>query len=478
MKTRGWMLAMFVMLVMCARSERALAGQSTNAADFMGGQYKDAPLSISDQFIIAGDMADEMYGNKKDPRVRTAVVESSKGTFLPAANVIMFDDTRPPVAGSEGEKSREFLNNALTAATYGADDATNSKGYANSDQILSDLNVSNGVYSTASVNVGQMVVEGLGGLGGSIPNRNATIRNQWVKAAQSGCGDALVANMMNKNLANRIWVSPFRTKQEMSQKDGYVGYDYKAWGVSLGYDHAFAGGLTLGAAFTYSRGDYDEKNVRDDNTIDNYGVSAYAQYYNVCSGFFANIGGGFNYGDNDWKRRTYGDNAGWQRADNHTNSYWAGGSVGYDFRISNAFTLTPTVGLFWSESTTPSYRSRNSNGLVQNFGKLKGRSLMLPVELTAAYNHRIDDSSSISFEVKGGYSYNFKNDGARGSLTYGGWGGQTVLIQGVKPGRHGWNVGGGVKYRVKNFDIGVDYRYDGRSKYDAHRVSATVGLRF
>lgn len=64
----------------------------------------------------------------------------------------------------------------------------------------------------------------------------------------------------------------------------------------------------------------------------------------------------------------------------------------------------------------------------------------------------------MTLSAKGGYAYEFHNKGITGTMSYvgvPGW--NPTAIQGVKPGRHSWNVGGGIKYETKRIDVAVDY---------------------
>lgn len=292
-----------------------------------------------------------------------------------------------------------------------------------------------------------------------------------------GGNDALASAYMNSSFANRIWASPFYDHEDMSSKDGDVGYKYKARGIGVGYDRAF-GPITAGAVFTYSRADYDAKGLHDDNTIDNYGFGLYANYYS-CTGFFANVFGGYNYGDNDMKAFDPINNM-WLTDDNHTNTYWLGGNIGYDFKVSENFTLTPTIGLTWAEAKGSAY-TRNGGGAAQmEIGKAKYSEVVLPINLQAAYTAQLDDCSTLTFKAMGGYSYNFRNKGAHvdSAIYTNGVLGTPMTVKDIKPGHGSWNAGVGVKYSRDRFDVGVDYRYYGRSKSDAHHVSAFFGVKF
>ena len=391
---------------------------------------------------------------------QNAVYGSSNGTFLPAAAGVIGTSAPIPPAGTQQRQTYNTLS-----AIFG--------GGSGGGALVTDLRTANGSWGTSVVNAGTATV---GGIAGSIGNRQTSLLSERrALHDQVGSDSALAATMMNCNVfSQRIWVSPFYVHQNMREKDGYAGYKYDAGGASLGYDHAF-GPVTVGGAFTYSHGKYKEKGANDDNKTDNYGVTLYGQYYH-SSGLFFGVAGGYNYGDNEMARWVTAGN-GWVRGDNHTDSYWVGGNVGYDFKLGQSFTLTPSTGLFWQESRGSAY---NTTGVLgQSFSKVTSNALTLPVELNLEYRHELNADSRIRLNVGGGYSYDFRNKGATGSMSYTGFSGaQPVAIQGVKPGRHGWNAGAGVRYEYKQYDFSVNYRYDGKEKYNGHKVGATFGVNF
>ncbi len=453
------MLAVFT--VVAGMTVEAMA--ATSAGDVIRGNAGDVTSAVV-QEIAVSDLATKTGGTTSQFRV--VLVESSHGQFIPAT-AEAFQSTG---TGQLDTTSRNTINQLFNGGT----------GTGNSGEVIAGLNVLNGVAALPGVEIANNVVTAIAGNGGVLQTRNELVmaeRRGMIERFGSDAG--LAAATMNSNLMNRFWVSPFHTKQKGEQNGVNEAYDFKATGVSIGYDRGF-GCFTLGGAFTYSRGDYDVKGVNDDNTIDTYGFSLYGQFYNPNNGVFATLTGGYAYNDNEYNRFIGAGVNRWQRGDNHTTSWYIGGNVGKDFTFDSGsptkFILTPTVGLYWADNKGSEY---NANGAVsQVIGTMKQKSFQLPVDVAARVVHDLSECSSITLKVAGGYSYNFKNDGAEGTISYNHAGAESFGVYGAAPGRHGWNVGAGVKYQYKNMDLGVDYRYDGRKKFDGHRVSATVGVNF
>lgn len=380
----------------------------------------------------------------------TAMTGSSGYTYLPAAAQAMATET------ATGQNLRRLMNSDDPGAVAGH-------------------RIANGTTALATANAATATVRNIAGTGGVLQTRiRSGMAQRRILRDAFGSDSALAAQRLNEYYSNRFWAAGLYNYQGLDKKDGYAAYDYRAWGGSVGYDRAL-GAFTLGAAFTYSRGEYDEDGLHDDNTIDNYAASLYASYFNCEYGFSASLYGGWNYAKNDMAQYD-AVNAGWQRGRNHTNSYWVGGDIGYDINLGESFTLTPSAGLLWLRAVGSEYRSHGVYDMTVE--KIRSRGLLLPVQLEAAYRVHNDACCSLTLKAAGGWAYDFKNDGGKGHMRYNHSEATPVLIQGVKPGRNNFNIGGGVTYNKRNFDIAVDYRYDWKTKYDAHRVSVTVGLRF
>lgn len=460
MKTRGWLLAAIMAAIVIAPS---YAMAQSDAGDMLTVDQQgiqnlwDNPNLQED---IAADVAD-IHGfaaNSKQARtIRQSMIGSSNGEFLPQVAQSYID------AGMDGSGT------ATEEAYKNLFDPLGTGNGALGVDAISLTNSMTGLAGTAGVNSGLETAKYNSSI---IHNRQEAIRRDMRLSCFDPCGSPLAG------FANRIWATPFHNNITQRDKDNYTGYKYKMTGVAVGFEH-LAGPMAFGAAFTYSRGDYEWRDAHDDNKINNYGGSIYAQYYSQ-SGFFAAFDGGFNYGQNKWKRDL---NAITDREDgkNHTNSYWVGGEIGYDAKLGcGNFTLTPTVGLYWYEAKSSAFTTRTVGDPTNDFmryGKMTKKSLLLPVELTASYDHRIDDCSSISVKASGGYTYNFKNKGADGWADFGNTGNE-FGVRGMKSARSGWNASAGLNYNYKSLDFGVDYRYEGAKKYHNHSVSATVGVRF
>lgn len=459
MRSKGWFVAS-----LCAAAF-AVAGQAfaTSPVDFIGNAK--AAEDPANQFAVAETIA---HNSGLDVnRVNEIVNASTSGQYLPALA------EASGIVGAGDRKTR----NMMTLLNGGVSPYTRANGSGVAAAVAHDLIMTEGHFTSVAGN--QAAQLALTDFIRQVDGRNQKILSvRRDLTARYGSDAGYASYLMNCDFANRIWASPFYAKHKGDQNGISESYDYKLHGVSLGYDHAF-GAVTAGLAFTYSKGDYDVKGVSDDNDIKNYGVSGYVQYYNACNGFFGTLSGGYMYSDNEWKRNSmlFG---GRNSADNHTNSWYIGGNVGKDFVFGsecNSFTLTPTIGLYYSHSKSAAHTWVSDNYYDVRVGSSKMKSLWMPIDLAARYTFNFANDSDLSIKATGGYAYNFKKDGSSGHSAFA-VGGRSWSNKGGEQGRHNWNIGGGIEYRVRNFDIGVDYRYDKSKHVKSHNVQATVGVSF
>lgn len=518
MKARGWMCVAALSAMLAFAPGRAMAAASSDVGDIVHNidDVLDKPLTdaqrqqmkydASVQAQVAESIADKMNlsGGQRGELVARAVRSGQTG-MLGALNYLASLDSSSPLMAVDAPLS--VAADAPVAGTLSAPMTRNSGVKFENMAIEAALAVWSGKVENVNLENWTAVnnsLEGRSATAGADSGLetiefNSRLVHQHARDVRSDMRDLMynVTDGCAPAFVNRVWASPFHNYVKQKDRDLDSGYEYKMTGVSVGYDF-ISGPFSAGASFTYSRGDYDWNDADNDNKINNYGASLYAQYY-TSSGFFASIDGGYNYGDNEWNRNLralngtfdFGNDAGayrlnaWERGDNHTSSYWVGGLLGYDFKTCSGFTLTPTVGLYWNHAQSSAYQTRvdgdSSGRHLAGYDKFKRKSLLLPVEISASYDRQISDCSKISLNINTGYTYNFKNDGAKGQVES--WGDVDVSrymseIEGIRSGQNRWHAGVGAQYNYKNLDFGLNYRYEGAKKYQSHNVSANVGVRF
>ena len=303
--------------------------------------------------------------------------------------------------------------------------------------------------------------------GASSGNSDGTANSGYL--ASNG-GQAPAAGSPSEDFAKRFWLDGLGIWKDASSKGASNGYNLNTWGVIMGYDHIF-GPFTLGGSFGYSLGSFEEKNVLyNDSEINNYAFNLYGTY-NHSSGFFTSLIAGYAYSQVDMKRKVL-VNA-YESANYHVNTWNLGGNIGYNWQARENLTVTPRVGLQYIDA-----RSGNINGTYTSITSLKDYATVLPIDLTVKYWIPLE-TGDLELTGRGGYAYNFSNKGSAGSLTYNNIVNvDPIAIQGRTPDHSTWTVGGGVKYQLGRYDVGLDYDYYGQSSYDEHRIMGTVGISF
>ena len=319
-----------------------------------------------------------------------------------------------------------------------------------------------------------------------IANRAKVVNRQFTALRETmGSTDALASTAMNKEAANRVWAGGFGLWQDSDMHDGFSGYKYDSWGVIMGYDRAIGPGLAVGVSGAYNKGDYKDKGaLAHDSDIESWSGGLYATY-STCAGFFATVFGGYTYSDNDLRELRRDPVSGtnqWAEADFYTNTWSAGGAMGWDIRPVCNLTITPSVGFNYIRAKNSTHDSWLGGVATQQIRGAKNHGMFLPVELTMQYDVQVGDDAKIRLEAGGGYAYNFEKGGLDGSISYfdlvGPGGSVTAAVRSRDNSRHSYKVGGGVRYQYKNVDVGVRYDYMGKNHYDAHRVMGTLGVSF
>ena len=325
-------------------------------------------------------------------------------------------------------------------------------------------------------NVNAVSMGTVGQVQNSIAGRMASTRSALASVSkQTGSDYALASRILDCDYMNRVWVGGLAMWEDADARKGLSGYKYDSYGVIAGYDRMF-GAFTFGGAFGYTGGDYEDKAARShDSDIESYAFSLYGAY-NHCSGFFASVSGGYTYSDNDINEH---DGANWSREDFHTDTWNIGGKVGYDWKVTDCLTLTPSVGLSYVHSKNSAHSVNYGGVRLLRYGNLKNHATTIPVEVAAGYDIATGDDGVLNLNASVGYSYNFNNDGAEGNIIFNGLANGTAWrATGRESGRHTFNAGAGFKYTRGRFDCGLRYDYFGKADYDAHRLVGTVGISF
>ncbi|MCD8351089.1 MAG: autotransporter outer membrane beta-barrel domain-containing protein [Planctomycetaceae bacterium] len=346
---------------------------------------------------------------------------------------------------------------------------------------LSTLEYMNGAYLTGITSVG---METSRTFVSDISNRTKVVRRQFVAAADITSSDAMASTAMNANYANRLWVDAHGLWQTGDGRQGFSGYSYDATGFTIGYDRALLCPLAIGFAGAYNDGDYEDKGaISSDSKIESFSAGGYATYSDL-GGAYATLYAGYTYSDNDIRdlrqdpTNINGSNS-WATAHFRTETINVGLNLGYDIRPTEGLVVTPSVGINYIHAKNSDYTSFLGDVGNQKIVNSRNRSIYIPLEMSVQYDTCLSNGGKLRLEVNGGYSYDLRESSMRGDIHFLGLTTPNIVgINGPTNSRHSYRLGGSARYAFNNYDIGARYDYIGKDGYDAHRVSATLGMSF
>ena len=189
-----------------------------------------------------------------------------------------------------------------------------------------------------------------------------------------------------------MWARGNYSFGEKDRNDSSPGFDANQWAMVGGLDYRFNDRLVGGVSLAYGQSSI-EFDPRDEGGLDTdtWAFSLYGSTYAARNFYFDAI---VNVASADYgadRNITYVDGTGLvnvdARGDTDGMTYSAGLSGGYDFLVGG-LTLSPTVGLFYTDATIDSFTERGAGGLnliydEQSFQSFTGN---LGFRVTYAWN--------------------------------------------------------------------------------------------
>jgi uncharacterized protein with beta-barrel porin domain len=324
------------------------------------------------------------------------------------------------------------------------------------------VNISSAVASTALKT--QSVV-----LGRLDRIREADINSGTPPAA--GSGDEL----------NRIWVGGFGVWSDADNQNYVFGYDYKAGGISLGYDRKIDAvpGLRLGISAAFSKGDIDNNDGLTNVDVETSSVGIYGSYTLSNNVFFdATVAYGNAQNDYDTRLLIGGKKHGAFDVDT-----WQFGLRGGAVIQTGGFQFVPSAGVRvytfkqddWQESLSGAAVGRTR---ANRFSSSSETQVDIPIQLKINTSLQAG-SATITPEVRLGYTFVAKRPEYGLRVGFVGDNSLSVPIHGVKSSRNTFQAGAGVKINTGSVvDAYVNYDFQGASHFKSHNVSVGLGFEF
>lgn len=282
-----------------------------------------------------------------------------------------------------------------------------------------------------------------------------------------------------KNLApydDNLWIDLVHQYENTDSHHGIAGYKYSSNGFMLGYDKIITSDWMIGAAFSYSDGNYKDKSaVSNDSDIKNYQIQLYGSY-KLPNNLFTTAYLGYAYGDNELKQH---DGNYLAKEKFHSNTWNIGASLGYDWQLSDFFSLTPTLGLAYVYTENSAHNVKYNQINLLKYGKASNSAVLVPVDLKANYTLLEDSDNQLTFNAKAGYTFNLSSDEFEGDITVNGINGLTKMKAHVTDrNKNQFNLGTGMSFQHESFNVDLSYQYFGESKRDTHYLSLITKYNF
>lgn len=250
---------------------------------------------------------------------------------------------------------------------------------------------------------------------------------------------------------------------------GLLGYRFSTPQLSAGLALSYENGLSK------NYGDFGNFRMRDE-TI---GISLFGKYTGF-SGWYAQSSffTGFNR-----KRVQDGVVNGLRisRNDRDSSTYLAATlELGKVFEFGEGTRVTPHAGFNYAFAPASHLRASSAAG-SQRYNFRRENFYEIPVGVTFAKDFYAADwvvtpSVDLTFVGSPGHTNNENYNYRSGFAAYDG---SKWLVHGIGSGHYGGRVTAGINaVKSDRFDVGVSYTYEGRKKYDDHRISAGVGIKF
>ncbi|HJD57572.1 autotransporter domain-containing protein [Candidatus Tisiphia endosymbiont of Ptychoptera albimana] len=280
-----------------------------------------------------------------------------------------------------------------------------------------------------------------------------------------------------------VWGSPFYAVGHQEMRKGISGYRSKSVGGIFGFDGLINDDLLVGVAYSKIDTKMSHKDMKfgdKTNGITNL-FSLYGSY-KFPSNFFAEAVA--SYGITDIKnaegRLVLDDNkkvtTGTAVAKYKSTSYSGQLLTGYNYQPSEKLTITPTIGLRYSQFMDDGHVQsgtawQNLTVKKTSYNKFEGI-----LGLRTAANIQLDQLLLIP-ELHGYVNYDFKGKSPKIDARLGGVN-EPLPTKSVKPAKVSFTVGTGLTVKSNMMEYGVTYNAHIADKYIGHQGSLKVKVNF
>jgi outer membrane autotransporter protein len=275
---------------------------------------------------------------------------------------------------------------------------------------------------------------------------------------------------------NGLWLNGYGQWGDQDPDRGFTGYDYRIYGGTLGFDHAFSDKLIAGLSLGYSQTDVDLDHHQGDGSIKTVTGSLYGSYFTRNAYVEGAVSYGRNWYNND-RLITIGSLQQEASSDHDGNYFSAYLGGGYAFNLKD-WAIGPFVSLRYIYLSEESFRERGADSLGLSVDHRNTDSLISELGLRLARIFEIKYGSLIP-EVSAAWSYDFDIDHRVITASFEGSPGTAFSIDGQPVEKNGAVLAAGLTFIHKSgFSTSIRYRGEFREKYRSHGVIGELRFVF
>lgn len=272
-----------------------------------------------------------------------------------------------------------------------------------------------------------------------------------------------------------VWLKPFASRADQSERDGVAGYKAETSGLVAGVDGTLSPALRVGGAFAYAGSDVNSKSAvaPQSNDISLYQLIGYASYaLNDGSeiNFQVDVGQNTNKG-----RRQIDLNSSVASSSYDSQTAHLGLGFGRAYPLAGGTTLTPFVRADYTWIKDNSYSETGAGALNLNVPSRTAEALVFSLRSKLA--HELNDQTTLIANL--GIGYDTINDRNTITTAFAGASSAAFVTYGIDPSPWtGW-AGVGAVYKLKNgFEITGRYDVEFRESFLNQTASATLRWAF
>jgi uncharacterized protein with beta-barrel porin domain len=278
---------------------------------------------------------------------------------------------------------------------------------------------------------------------------------------------------------NTLWMKPFGSWINQSERGGSPGYDASVYGMAFGVDAPVNELTRLGLSFSYANADTNSKadNAPQSAKIDLYQLMGYGSHTlapNTELSFHVGVGQNRNDGE---RRLDLGGVSGKASSNYDSRSVTAGVALAKAFDLAPTTRFVPSVRADYTWIKDDSYREKGSAGLQPLLLDVeKHQTDQLILGLDGKLSHEIVPGTVVTGNL--GVGYDVIHDGSTLTSTYAGAPGQSFNTVGLDSSPWLARGGVGLATKIASTELSVNYDAETRSDYTNQTVSLKLKVPF